>query len=200
MIRSGLLCCVAVLMLPSCTYLMAESKKETGVVKPVLSFTHMEPDVVAAKQVLFIDTTQASELSYVSSELASLAVRDDLQRALSEYFASRFVGRGYDSVVEVVLEDLQESVRIEQDDHYLFKAAELNRKEHIDVTFKVLVQVVDGQGRRGQGVRLSFKKNLMVGESVTLNEREIAYVRFIERLMQDVDREMLQVLHTELGL
>ena len=102
--------------------------------------------------------------------------------------------------MEISLESMSERVRFEDDENYLFKVTELKRKEHIEVDFAVLLQIVYPHGGKGKGVRLSFQNKLILDESASLNQREREYTRFTESLMHDVEAEVASAVRQDLGL
>ena len=190
----------AVLLSTSCSYIQAKPDEGAATVQPDLTFSQIETDPVAVSDVIYLDKTEQANYGGYEGYVQSLSVKDDVYDALSNYFMKRFEGVGSGQVLEISLESMSERVRFEDDENYLFKVTDLNRKEHIDVDFTILMQLVYPHGGRGKGVRLAFQKKLVLEESASLNQREREYTRFTESLMRDVEAEVTSSVRQELGL
>lgn len=197
--RSILLSGVA-LMLASCSYVKAKPPEGVASVKPDLTFSHVDARPLAVDDVRYLDKTKHTDYGAHEGFVQSLALKDDVYDALANYFRKSFISRGAGQSLEIHLEHMHETVRFEDNENYLFKVTDINRKEHVDVTFTILMQLVYPHGGMGKGVRLNFTKKLVFDESVSLNQREAEYTRFTESLLHDVDKEVMSAVQDVLGL
>lgn len=121
--------------------------------------------------------------------------------ALERYLNRRFQADGSKTdSLKITIEDGRVTMQeIRQDNKYL-SMANIGTQDEYTIRLKVKMQPFSAGGVAGTGIEHRFERTLVMPQGVSLAEREMRQVRFIEQMVADMDAKIMASLRHPLRM
>lgn len=173
-------------MQAGCTF----SSSIEGKPLPDLTFEHIAPLPVNVQDIEIVNSYDpAKDSKDISS---TFPTPPDI--AMERYAENRLKAKGQGGTLRFIIENSYIHRRYIEADSVVSKWMRLDGKDRYDVTMDITLYVIYPDGRRGPRSVLKMERYISIPESVSLAERELEQLRFIELLAEDIDRAITQSL------
>lgn len=121
--------------------------------------------------------------------------------ALERYLNHRLKADGSQTdSLRITIEDGQVTAReIKQENKYL-SMADIGTQDEYTVRMKIKIQPHSQGNIPGAGIEHRFERTLIMPQSVSLAEREMRQVKFIEKMIADMDQKIMASLRNPLRM
>lgn len=163
---------------------------------PTMTFEHMPPFLVRTGS---IDVENRYDLASDPDD-ASASFQTPPGEALQRYAARRLQAAGGEGVLKFVIEDASVHRSLEQSGENITEWMGVDRKDVYDVTLKIRLYEVLGNGRHGADSVMNMRRSISIPQRYSLAKKEQEQLTFLEELMKDVDKAVTEVLGQKMGL
>jgi hypothetical protein len=177
--------CVAVLAVAGCS-----STNRDGKPMPELTFENLPPVTLNASAVDFVLNYNPGEDKQDISSRFVMTPGDALRR----YTAHRYVAGGGDQTLRVMLDQGSIHIRELKQKNSALKWADIGTEDEYELNMAVRVVPIASDRREGTSMQWKFRRTLVMPQSVSLAEREKRQLEFLEKLMADIDKSMMEGL------
>lgn len=121
--------------------------------------------------------------------------------ALERYLHKRFKADGSNTdSLKITIEDGRTTLReIKQDNKYL-SMADIGTQDEYTIRMRVKIQPFSAGKIPGAGIEHRFERTLVMKQNVSLAEREMLQVKFIEKMIADMDQKITASLRNPLRM
>jgi hypothetical protein len=181
---------MGVLLLGACTV------KPSGP-SPDLTFSHVPQQAVTAS---FITIERTYDPFAAKDDVAMhMAVAPHV--ALERYLAQRFRADGAQTdSLKFTIEEGRVTLREIPQANSLLSAVNIGTQDEYTVRMKVKIQPYNADNIPGAGIEHRFERTLVMPQNVSLAEREMRQVRFVEQMIQDMDAKIVASLRHPLRM
>lgn len=172
------------------------SARVEGKPVPEMTFAHISPMPI---KVSAIEIENSFDPSLDERDVSSsFPTPPDV--VLKRYAENRLEPAGQEGVLKVVIEDAHIYHSYIEPEGSFMKWARIGGKDRYDVLMKLRLYSEYADGTQSPHSILTMERYISVPESVSLAERELAQLEFLELLIQDVDKAIIKSLEQTLNL
>lgn len=176
---------------------LAACAPSRGLPAPDLTFQNYPAQTVTASHIIINRTYDPFRAK--NDVAMNMAVAPHV--ALERYLNKRFIADGSqtDSLHFTIEEGTTTLREIRQDNKYL-SMADIGTQDEYTVRMKVKVQPYSAGNIPGAGIEHRFERTLVMPQNVSLAEREMRQVQFIEEMIADMDTKIMAALRSPLKM
>lgn len=188
--KTKLLSLTALVLVAACT-------TSQGLPPPDLTFDHVPTQTVTAS---FINVSRTYDPFQDPNDVAmKMAVPPHV--ALERYLNKRFqADQSQTDSLRITIEDGRTTVREIRQDNKLLSATDIGTQDEYTVRMKIKLQPFSSSNVPGAGIEHRFERTLVMPQNVSLAEREMRQVQFIEKMVQDMDAKIVGSLRSPLRM
>lgn len=168
-----------------------------GLPAPDLTFDHVPTQTLVAS---FI-TVERSYDPFADKNDVAMTMAVPPHVALERYFNKRFKADGSPTdSLKITIEDGRVTLREIRQANSLLSAVDVGTQDEYTIRMKVKIQPVSSGNIPGAGVEHRFERTLVMPQNVSLAEREMRQVRFVERMIADMDNKIYASLQNPIRM
>lgn len=119
---------------------------------------------------------------------------------ISDYFKNRFQASGHQGKLKSVIEHVSVAYGVENSDHKVGNFLGLGKREHYRVDAAVKLELLGGKDHDMSEVRLKAYRDIYISEHVSIVEREKAQMEGLDKLIDDLDIAVRDVISRQFKL
>ncbi len=168
-----------------------------GLPPPDLTFDNYPTQTITAS---FINVSRPYDPFADKNDIAmNMAVPPHV--ALERYLHKRFVAdQSETDSLRITIEDGRTTMRQIKQENKLLNATDIGTQDEYTIRMKIKLQPYSSGNIPGAGIEHRFERTLVMPQSVSLAEREMRQVKFLEKMIADMDAKIMGSLRSPLRM
>lgn len=164
---------------------------------PDLTFDHVPKQTIIASLI----TVERSYDPFADSSDVAMNMAVPPHVALERYLHKRFRADGAQTdSVKFTIEEGRVTLREIRQDNNLLSAVNIGTQDEYTVRMKIKIQPFSTGNVPGAGIEHRFERTLVMPQSISLADREMRQVQFVEKMIQDMDAKIIASLRNPLRM
>lgn len=164
---------------------------------PDLTFDHVPKQTLIASHV----TVERTYDPFADSKDIAMNMAVPPHVALERYLNQRFRADGSQTdSVKFTIEEGKVTQREIRQDNRMLSAVNVGTQDEYTLRMKVKIQPFSTGNVPGAGIEHRFERTLVMPQNISLADREMRQVQFVEKMIQDMDAKIVSSLRNPLRM